>query len=398
MKKRCALLWSLLLLFCLGIGPMAAAAETAIAFSVPRRSLDIGETVSFQKLLKTGKAAGWTSSDRSVVTVNAGGVATGVKRGTATIKATDASGNSASCTVTVGYYAGVDVSRWQGDIDWNTLKQQGIDFAMIRSSFGWYDDKNEPVDFQFDAKFKRNVSEAKRVGMPFGLYHYSYATTVNEAHQEASYVLDALNWAGLKPADVKLPIALDMEEISLMSQIGKQTAAKIVIAFRDDLKKAGYQAILYTSKNHFSDYFDVTALNNAGIKFWMAWYADKPNLTNPPAIGSDHPIMWQYTDEGYVSGISGNVDQNVLYMSSDIRLHTWEEAPGPLAPDSGKGDLDQDGYITVTDALMALQTVAGKLNLSENLQVSVEVSGDGQRNVFDALLILKYATRAITAF
>ena len=188
------------------------------------------------------------------------------------IEAWDAAGNRAACTAVVGYYEGVDLSYSNGTVDFEKLKQQGTDFAMIRSSYGWYDDKTQPIDFQFDAQFKRNVTEAKRVGMPFGLYHFSYAVTVQEARLEADYVLQALKWAGLQPSDLKLPIALDVEvnttyypNLDKLHAMGTAEANKVLLAFCNVLTKAGFRVALYTSKAHFTYCFDVKALEQAGV-------------------------------------------------------------------------------------------------------------------------------------
>lgn len=403
MKKRLAWLLSICMLFCMG-GAALAAGEPVLSFSVQSRSMDIRESCSFSALLKTGKAVRWTSTDSSVAAVNAGGIVTGVQRGTAVIEAWDAAGNRAVCTAVVGYYEGVDLSYSNGTVNFEKLKQQGIDFAMIRSSYGWYDDKTQPIDFQFDAQFKRNVTEAKRVGMPFGLYHFSYAVTVQEARLEADYVLQALKWAGLQPSDLKLPIALDVEvnttyypNLDKLHAMGTAEANKVLLAFCNVLTKAGYRVALYTSKAHFTYCFDVKALEQAGVGLWMAWYTDQPTLTTPPSIDGVNPFMWQYADDGQASGVTGAVDKNVLYMSSGIQLHDWESFAFPVAPVGGAGDLNRDGYITAEDALMTLQAATEKIDLADDTSLA-DVDADGHITATDALLSLQYATRKITSF
>lgn len=410
MKKRYAWIWCLLMLAWMGISPIAASAQASLSFSAPRKALDVGEQVDFSALLQNGTATKWQSSDNGIAKVDAQGMVTGMKMGTAVITAKDAANQSAVCTVTVGYYTGVDLSYANGAVNWDVLKQQGINFVMFRSSYGWYDpvaDKNQPYDFQVDAQLAHNATEAKRVGMPFGLYHYSYATSVTEAHLEASYMLNALSReAGLVPEDVRLPVVLDVEDPSIMpalERMGKQAATEIVLTFCEDMKKAGYQPMLYTSKAHFTYYFDIAALDKAGVSLWMAWWPNTPDFTQTVSINGVNPAIWQYTDKGQIPGISTNVDMDILYMSAFL-LHdptpdpTPDPGPDPDTEPYGKGDVDGDGYIKAADALKALQAATHKIVLSDEEWNAANVDGDEEVTANDALLILQYATKKVTAF
>lgn len=397
MKKRFKWMACLLAAIWLGAGSASAAvsAESAFSFTASREALDIGEQVDFASLLQNGAAVSWESSAPDILFVSETGQGTGVKMGTAMVTAVNAGGQSAACAVTVGYYTGIDLSYANKTVDWDTVKSQGIDFAMLRTSLGWYDDPEEAYDYQFDVQLARNVQGAQRVGIPFGLYHYSYASTVEEAHWEAAYMLDAIaREAKLTAEDVALPVVLDVEETKILKEIGKEKATQIVLAFSEDIRKAGFTPMLYSSKSFFTDYFDAAALVRADVKFWMAWWPDTPDFTQRVSIAGATPALWQYTI-GQLPGVTTDVDMDVLYMS-DYRLHNSAPAPDPVPGE--KGDVDGDGKVTSADALMTLQAATGKIKPTEAQREAADVDGDGTVGSSDALFILQYATKKITVW
>ena len=216
----------------------------------------------------------------------------------------DAAGTvkTAMFQLSVGY-SGVDVSEWQEGIDWKKVKAAGIDFAMLRCSFGWEAD-------QQDAELMTNVKGLKAAGMPFGLYHYSYASTVAEAQKEANYVLKVLKDNNITPADLAYPIAFDYEETTLMGS--KDNNTKIVSAFCEIIRNAGYRPMIYASKSVIEDRLDYEKLKANNI--WMAAWTPTPNDTT--VFDGDFPVdIWQYSETGSVNGISGAVDLDFCYTS-----------------------------------------------------------------------------------
>lgn len=193
---------------------------------------------------------------------------------------------------------GIDVSKHQGTIDWEKVKAAGVQFAMIRAGYG---------QNNIDAQFKRNISECNRLGIPCGVYWFSYAYTEAMAKKEAQYCL-----AAIKPYKLDYPVVFDFEYDSVSYaekkgvKITKTLASKIVQAFCSAVEAAGYYAMNYANADYLSNYFD------AGVKkdydLWLAKWPNSPDLTTPPTCG-----IWQYSSTGKVNGIFGNVDMNAAY-------------------------------------------------------------------------------------
>lgn len=188
---------------------------------------------------------------------------------------------------------GIDVSTWQGDINWNKVKADGIEFAMLRSSFG-----KENPDKQTDNKFWQNYRNAKAAGVPIGAYHYSYATTVEDAKKEADFFLSIV-----KGCQFEYPIAFDIEDPSQM-YLGKDRITDIIMTFCERVQAAGYYVSLYTNLDWISNRIDMSRAKAFDI--WLAQWSSKPTY-------SGNFGMWQYTSSGSVNGISGNVDMNIAY-------------------------------------------------------------------------------------
>lgn len=188
---------------------------------------------------------------------------------------------------------GIDVSTWQGDINWNKVKADGIEFAMLRSSFG-----KENHDKQTDNKFWQNYRNAKAAGVPIGAYHYSYATTVEDAKKEADFFLSIV-----KGCQFEYPIAFDIEDPSQM-YLGKDRITDIIMTFCERVQAAGYYVSLYTNLDWISNRIDMSRAKAFDI--WLAQWSSKPTY-------SGNFGMWQYTSSGSVNGISGNVDMNIAY-------------------------------------------------------------------------------------
>lgn len=237
----------------------------------------------------------YKSNDTNVATVSSTGLVTGVKPGETFITVTTDDGISANFEVTVynDFFNGIDVSKWQGDIDWKKVSQQNIDFVMIRSSYGYEDT---------DPKLKSNVAGCEKYNIDYGFYHYTYAKNVSEAKKEAKYFLKAI-----KKYDPDYPIVLDIEE-AFYNKMSRKKVTDIVVTFMEELENAGYYAMIYCSPSFINDRLDASRIKNYDI--WIACWGDEEKLNT---YYSGHYGMWQYSDEGRLNGISEDVDLNYAY-------------------------------------------------------------------------------------
>ena len=186
----------------------------------------------------------------------------------------------------------IDVSTWNGNIDWDKVYKSGVRYAMIRSSFG-VENPN-----QVDNKFVRNITNAQRAGVKCGIYHYSYAKSATEAKKEADFCLKTI-----KNYKIDLPVAFDIEDSS-QTNLGKDTLTSIVIAFCDRIKSAGYRPMLYCNPNWLCNYLHKDKLINK-YDIWLAnWGVSAPSY---------NCAIWQYSENGSVPGISGSVDMNWIF-------------------------------------------------------------------------------------
>ena len=186
----------------------------------------------------------------------------------------------------------IDVSTWNGNIDWDKVYKSGVRYAMIRSSFG-IENPN-----QVDNKFVRNITNAQKAGVKCGIYHYSYAKSAAEAKKEAEFCLKTI-----KGYKIDLPVAFDIEDSS-QTHLGKDTLTSIVIAFCDRIKSAGYRPMLYCNPNWLCNYLHKDKLINK-YDIWLAnWGVSAPSY---------NCAIWQYSENGSVPGISGSVDMNWIF-------------------------------------------------------------------------------------
>lgn len=196
---------------------------------------------------------------------------------------------------------GIDVSEYQGDIQWKRVKNDGIDFAMLRIVKGRTD------AMLTDVRFEEYYKEARRAGIDVGVYRYCYATSVSEAKKEAKKVLQVLNGRKLE-----YPIVLDMEDYSLLPpecSIDNATRSKMVLAFKKIIEDAGYEFALYANLNWVNNYLDMDQLED--VNLWLARWRDYER--GPEYTGKGKLMMWQYSSEGRVDGINGRVDLDVRY-------------------------------------------------------------------------------------
>ena len=188
---------------------------------------------------------------------------------------------------------GIDVSEFQGKIDWEKVKNSGVEFAILRCGYG--------MDFsnQDDVEYERNANECERLGIPYGVYLMSYANTVEKARSEAKHVLRLIE--GRK---ISLGVWYDIEDNGTSGAINKETLTNIINTFCNTIKNAGHKVGVYANLNWLENKIEKTIKDNYDI--WVAQYYSKCEYEGKY-------IMWQHTSSGKVNGISTNVDMNILY-------------------------------------------------------------------------------------
>lgn len=191
-----------------------------------------------------------------------------------------------------GAQIGIDVSAWQGEIDWPKVKSAGVEFAMIR--LGYQADYGG--EYQLDRYATQNIENAIAAGLPVGVYFYSCADSIAEARRQAEWVL-----AQVRDYPLELGIAFDWEEWSDFNRAGVSfyTLQKSADTFLETVEAAGYQGLLYGSKNYLERFW-----SDHHSAVWLAQYYDYPTYNREFEL-------WQFTDTGSVPGISGPVDFNV---------------------------------------------------------------------------------------
>jgi GH25 family lysozyme M1 (1,4-beta-N-acetylmuramidase) len=205
----------------------------------------------------------------------------------------------------------VDVSEHQGGIDWQTAKNSGVEGAIIRIGFGW----GNRLDYQA----ARNISECKRLGIPFGVYLYSYAYDNNSARAEGNDVVNKLRQLGVNPGDLTFPVYYDLERWSWTGHTPPTNPwvyDGMVNTWYGCLQNNGYNNLSVYS---YTSYLN-TALNTGNIRAKTRWVASYGARTGFGFSSNDR--AWQYADNGRVNGINGNVDLNAFgnynYSDSDV--------------------------------------------------------------------------------
>lgn len=198
---------------------------------------------------------------------------------------------------------GIDVSRWQGEINWSQVAADDVSFVMLGTrSKG-----------AVDPYFHRNIQQASAAGVKVGVYIYSLATTVEMAEAEADFVLDLIH-----DYPVSYPVALDMED-STQGNLSKEELAAIANAFCKKISDSGYYPIIYANENWLKNKLDMSLMD---YPVWVARYSARPSYQNP--------VMWQATSTGSVKGINGNVDIDFQFkdFSGQIPANTWRTING----------------------------------------------------------------------
>lgn len=202
-------------------------------------------------------------------------------------------------------HRGIDVSHWQGEIDWKQVASDDVDFVMLGTRYRG----------EVDPMFRQNATGAADAGIRIGAYLYSYATSKEMAEQEADFVLKLV-----RDYPISYPIAFDAENIESLGSLPKAEITDIVRAFCNKIRAAGYEPILYANDYWIANILDMDALSQYPV--WVAAYERKPLCKNP--------VMWQGTDSGRIQGIQGNADINLQFsdLSDRIPPDSWKQLDG----------------------------------------------------------------------
>lgn len=256
---------------------------------------------------------------------------------------------------------GIDVSKWQGKIDWQKVKNSGIEFAFIRIGY-----RGENGIIYKDDNADYNIQQAQKAGVLVGVYFFSTSVSETEAREEAEWTLQAV-----EGYPVSYPIVYDCEgyknSLNRMFDLTAQERTDNAIAFMSTIEKAGYDAMFYGAKGEIGNeaYWDIARIEKE-YKVWVALYSEVayPEKEKPDYSGKYD--AWQYTNKGHVDGISGNVDMVVCYF-------TKKEAKAKnssVTPETAKAPLTEEEkiYTAVNEQVTAKELT--------NLRVAATTKSD----------------------
>ena len=227
---------------------------------------------------------------------------------------------------------GIDVSKWNKEIDWEAVKEDGVEFAIIRCGYRG----SSSGALIIDPLYEDNIKGAIAAGIPVGVYFFTQAVSELEAIEEASMVISLI-----RQYDVDYPVFLDSESAGgkgRADDLSVEDRTKYHKAFMQTIASAGYQTGIYASTNWLNNRVDISKLSNYNT--WLAQYADVPTYD-----GYYH--MWQYTSKGTINGISTNVDLNLSYMNIDTSIdHSAASGgyTGVVTGDTGNVPTENNDY------------------------------------------------------
>lgn len=269
-----------------------------------------------------------------------------------------------------GKALGIDVSKWQGRIDWPAVSRDGIEFAVIR--IGYRDEKGV---IRRDANADYNIQQAQKAGILIGVYFFSTAVTEAEAKEEAVWTAKAVSGYA-----VSYPVVYDCEgfssESSRMYRLDSAKRTDNALAFIDEIERAGYEAMFYASKNDLESGVWDTARLESRCKIWLARYTSPtyPETKSPDYSGRYD--MWQYTNRGIVSGINGNVDMIVSYFT---RSKASAKDPSAKPSDAEAPPTEEDLLYTASGDMV---TAKDAVNLREGAGTNYSIVGKLESGTF----------------
>lgn len=246
---------------------------------------------------------------------------------------------------------GIDVSRWQGSINWNKVKADGIDYAFIQVGFRGYGSSGILSDATKDPYFETNMQNAIAAGIKVGVYVFSQATNETEAMEEAEYILNAIG-----NYQISMPLVMDFEYASTDSGLGgrlynaklsKQQATDVCMAFCNEISAAGFTPMVYANKSMLEDQLNVDTLTDAGYRIWLANYTKE-------TIYTGEFDFWQYSEKGSVNGINGDVDMNFYYAKPEDNF-----APNPFS-------ISTSIFTEVKDSIYTGEPITPEITVTHN--------------------------------
>ncbi len=264
-----------------------------------------------------------------------------------------------------GKMNGIDVSYWQGKIDWKAVKADGIDFAIIRIGY-----RGEDGKLYRDSNADYNIQQAQKAEVLVGVYFFSTAVNAKEAKEEATFVINSI-----KGYKISCPVVYDCEGFlnpdSRMYDLTSEERTANAQSFLKKISANGYEAMFYGAKNELenSRYWDTTILENE-YKIWLAYYSSPtyPKIETPDYSGKYD--MWQYTNQGQVVGVNGNCDLIVSYKEYKLKSPKDKNVKKEIA-EAPKTE-EEKIYEDVSDSVTAKEVV----NLRSGAGVNYDIVGE----------------------
>ena len=297
-----------------------------------------------------------------------------------------------------GVAHGIDVSKWQGKIDWQKVAKSGINFAVIRVGFRGEDGKIYP-----DENFDYNIQQAEKNGILVGVYFFSTAKTEAEAKEEAAFTADKI-----KGYKISLPVVYDCEGYkntdSRMFSLSADERTQNALAFLQSIETHGYKGMFYGSKNDLEDanIWNVKLLEKQ-YKIWVAQYSSPtyPQKENPDYDGKYD--MWQYTNRGIVPGVDGNCDMVLSYSeykeSKPINKNTVNKDAAPPKTQQELLYTDANDSVTAKDSVNLRTGPSTKYDVVGTLKSGTFLTRTGiGKNGWSRLLYNGQTVYAITSY
>lgn len=271
--------------------------------------------------------------------------------------------STTSAAAQTNFIKGIDVSKFQNDIDWKQVADNGVKFAIIRSATTNISD----ADYAEDPYFESNYQGASDAGIKVGTYIYTSANSKAEMKSNVDALLKTI--AG---KNFDLPVYLDIEQASRQSDLGKKALTEVISYGCSLIRAAGYEPGVYANKNWLTNYIDADLLRSEDVEIWMAAWPYSNKAADPADYDySDSCTIWQYSNAGQVGGINGNVDVDVRYLIA-------------LA-----GDVNNDGAVNLKDVVLIRRYIAGGWGVELDESIA-DVNKDGAVNLKDVVILRRY--------